>query len=331
MNYQLVTTLGPSTRSTDEWLALLEAGASAFRINTSHVTTEETDHLIRGIGEIRDQRGLSVPVVLDLQGSKWRLGTCAEATLETGSRVRLVHGWTSESPLLLPVPHDDFFRAVEESSGEIVLNDARVRLHAESVSSTEVVARVTHGGPVSTAKGVTLPGCAYRIEKLSDKDREIAARTHGNPAIRYAVSYVKDSAEMERYRNLLPAPAYLIAKIERRSAVEDVQAVAGFCDELWVCRGDLGAELGGAEMARTVHGLAAYVRTSTLPVLMAGQVLEHMTGAPTPTRAELCNLYDVLSAGYSGVVLSDETAIGRYPAESCRTAAMFREPAGNCP
>ena len=101
----------------------------------------------------------------------------------------------------------------------------------------------------------------------------------------------------------------------------DIAAVA---NELWVCRGDLGAELGLREMAVAVQRFTQMLGDLSVPVLMAGQVLEHMTQQPTPTRSEVCYLYDTLLAGYRGVVLSDEAAIGRYPVASCRAAAMFR-------
>jgi pyruvate kinase len=119
-------------------------------------------------------------------------------------------------------------------------------------------------------------------------------------------------------------PAYLIAKLEREPAVAQAAAIAAHADALWLCRGDLGAEMGLAPMAAAVRRFSAGAGDYAVPVIMAGQVLEHMTGEPTPTRSEVCYLYDTLQSGYSGFVLSDETATGRYPVESVQAAAMFR-------
>lgn len=142
----------------------------------------------------------------------------------------------------------------------------------------------------------------------------ILEQTRSLDFVRYALSYVKDAGEMARYRHRLGRSLYLIAKLERPLAVEQALPMVEFADELWLCRGDLGAEVGLAAMAEAV----------SLPVLMAGQVLEHMAAQPAPTRSEVCYLYEALRQGYRGFVLSDETAVGRYPVESCRVAALFK-------
>jgi pyruvate kinase len=187
-----------------------------------------------------------------------------------------------------------------------------------------LTARVTLGGEVSPGKGITLPGCEYRKESLSDKDRAIIASTQGLAAVRYAISYVRDALEMARYRELVGASACLIAKIERQPAVDEAVEIAAAADQLWLCRGDLGAELGLGGMAQAVQRFSEQVAGLQVPVLMAGQVLEHMASQPTPTRSEVCYLFDSLQRGYSGFVLSDETAVGRYPLESCQAAALFK-------
>jgi pyruvate kinase len=117
----------------------------------------------------------------------------------------------------------------------------------------------------------------------------------------------------------------LIAKLERRPAMAEVKEIAQAADALWICRGDLGAELGIAEMAVAVAEISSQVREYGRPVLMAGQVLEHMVEHLNPTRSEVCYLYETLQRGYAGVVLSDETAMGRYPLACCEVAAMFKK------
>jgi pyruvate kinase len=116
----------------------------------------------------------------------------------------------------------------------------------------------------------------------------------------------------------------LIAKLERQTAVDEATQIAASADELWLCRGDLGAELGARAMAVAVYHFSDRVGAVPVPVLLAGQIFEHMAEHASPTRSEVCDVYAALRKGYRGVVLSDETAIGRNPVESCRVAAMFR-------
>jgi len=321
MNYQLIITLGPASDQPRIWQELIEAGTTAFRLNTSHLTLDGLrawlDRLAPYLGDL--------PLVLDLQGSKWRLGEFAVCDLAVGQRVELVLAQASERAGVLPVPHADFFKAALFSSSELVLNDARLRLEIESVGGESILARVMQGGRIMEKKGITYTASDFRVETFSLKDQTIIKETRQFPNVRFAVSYVRDAAEMQNYRKRLGADAYLIAKLERGPALAQTGLIAQAANELWLCRGDLGAELGIGAMAAAVFGFSGGVRQLPVPVMMAGQVLEYMSGQPVPTRSEVCYLYDTLRAGYQGVVLSDETAIGRHPVEACRAAAMFRE------
>jgi len=322
MDYEVVPTLGPSTEANGIPEALRGAGATGFRLNSSHLALDALqawlERLARTFG-----RPFPLPVILDLQGSKWRLGDFAPFALEPGASVQLICAPRCEARATLPVPHEDFFRAAASSSGEVVLNDAKSLLRIETMAGERIRARVERGGEISANKGITFARSAYRTEALGEKDRRVVEQTRAVAGVQYAVSYVKDAAEMDRYRALLPG-CRLIAKLERASALAEAPGIAASCDEVWLCRGDLGAELGARAMAAAVHAFTRQVAALPVPALLAGQVLEHMADNPSPTRSELCYLYDVLQAGYRGVVLSDETAVGRYPVEACRTAALFR-------
>jgi pyruvate kinase len=129
--------------------------------------------------------------------------------------------------------------------------------------------------------------------------------------------------EMRRYRAHFGQETYLIAKVERQPAIDDARQIAAIADEIWLCRGDLGAELGLRSMAEAAWRFSNSIRDLPIPVLLAGQVLEHMTEHSTPTRSEVYTMYEALLKGYRGFVLSDEAAIGQYPIESCRAAALF--------
>lgn len=324
MSYQIVTTLGPSTGDEKAWQDLVEAGATAFRLNTSHLSLPALDMWLEKLLRFNDQRIHPVPIILDLQGSKWRLGRFATFTLVKDRRVLLQLADASDDQTVLPVPHADFFQAAGQTATDIVLNDAKIRLAVESVRPDAIHCRVQLGGEISAHKGIALPGTSFRRESLSPKDLAIVQRCHGLPGIRYALSYIKDSMELANYRQQLGADRYLVAKLERQSALDDSQAMASLSNEMWLCRGDLGAELGMESLARAVFTFHARIPALPVPVYMAGQVLEHMSEHAQPTRSEICHVYELLQKGYRGLVLSDETAIGQYPLAACRIAAMFQ-------
>jgi pyruvate kinase len=342
MNYEIIATLGPGSAEESVWEGMAAAGASGFRLNTSHLKLEELDGWLERIERWAVVRGVGLPLTLDLQGSKWRVGQFEPFDLVAGQVVELVWGSASEqtptrSPAgarsgkgreargVLPVPHEDFFKAAQFSNGEIALNDAKIRLQIEKQDLDAILARVVVGGRISEHKGITYAACDYRVETISEKDQAIVERARGSDGMRFALSYVKDGLEMEKYRARFGADVYLAAKLERGPALADAAAIAGLADELWLCRGDLGAELGLRGMAEAVAAFSEQAGKMGVAVFMAGQVLEHMVEQPAPTRSEVCYLYDTLARGYRGFVLSDEAAIGRYPVESCRAAAMYKE------
>lgn len=327
MGYEIIATLGPASSTPEVWRELIAAGASAFRLNSSHLSTQEVVAWVERLRAFYDQTGRVLPVVVDLQGSKWRLGQIEARELSTGERVRLVQAAGSQQADVLPVPHADFFSAAPQSSREIRLNDAKVLLEVESIRADAILARVVQGGHIAARKGVTYAASEFRSEGLGEKDRAILHDTRQYPFVRYAISYVKNAVEMAAYRKLIGATIYLVAKLERGAALEEAAAIAAESDELWLCRGDLGAELGLAGMAGAAHRFSARVRDIPIPVMLAGQVLEHMTRQPASTRSEICCLYDALQQGYAGVVLSDEVAVGDYPVASCRAAALFADEA----
>jgi pyruvate kinase len=332
MVYDVIATLGPATSKKSDWQDLLRSGASRFRLNTSHLTPKDVERWITALEQAF--REDSPSIVLDLQGSKWRLGAMASTELKEGDEVTFGLEVEPQDPARspcgqaarwwLPVPHRDFFEAAAGGAGLIRLNDARVELEINSVGEESLSSVVRRGGPVSSRKGISIPGSTFRREGLLPKDAEILRRTAGAHGVSYALSYVRDGEELTALAEAIPTGAMTIAKVERPEAVEAARQISELCDEVWLCRGDLGAEVGGVEMAQRVYQFSRELEDLEAPAVLAGQVLEHMTASPQPTRSELCHLYDALRKGYRGVVLSDETAVGRYPLDSCRTAAAFR-------
>ncbi len=324
MNYSIISTLGPCSQTDSIWEAMLEGGVTGFRLNTSHMTVDELLQQLNVLEMFFSNRQSFFPVVLDLQGSKWRLGRFSPFELRHGQKIDFVHSDFAENKATLPVPHSDFFKAADRSSGQIILNDARNILSIEDIEPGRIRATVHQGGKIYPNKGITYSESDYRHESPGDKDLQIIKRVKKFHFVQFAVSYIRDHLEMSKYRDVIGTWAVIIAKLERQSALDDAMRIAHHSDALWLCRGDLGAELGLRKMAISVYNFNKRIAKIPGPVLLAGQVLHHMTTNSEPTRSEIVHLYDALIQGYAGLVLSDETAIGRDPVKSCRYAALFR-------
>lgn len=325
MKYEIVATLGPGSSVPALWKVMLAAGVDTFRLNTSHLSISQLEEWLDKLLPFCSAQEIHPCVVLDLQGSKWRIGEIEPVELDANREVEFVYGRSTDRQGAIPVPHQDFFAAIPLSSNEIVLNDAKVRIRVESFGPDWLKGRVIQGGSLSRNKGITFTSSSYRVESLTPKDQAIIEKTRALPGIRYALSYLKDAIEARRYRLLFEENAYLIAKLERPSALEDALEISALMNELWICRGDLGAEVGLKAFGEAVHSFSLNMKDYAIPVFMAGQVLEHMVDHATPTRSEICFIYEALSQGYQGLVLSDETAIGPFNIESCQVAALYKE------
>jgi len=177
---------------------------------------------------------------------------------------------------------------------------------------------VLSGGPVRPRKGVNLVEHPVALADLTAGDRERLEAVKDLPDLAFAFSFMTDGREAAWLRRRAPK-AKVVGKVERVEATEDLASIEQRVDAVWICRGDLGAQLGMARLAEFVSGLEP--GSMRRPVLMAGQVLEHLTEHAEPTRSEVCHLFDLVARGYSGIVLSDETADGSHPVRAVEAAA----------
>ena len=302
----LVVTLGPA--SLDLVSALARAGADAFRLNGSHMSAT---NVRRALERIRSET--RAPVVVDLQGAKIRLGTFAPKPLFKGASVVL--GLASNGTDI-PLPHAEVFCGAKPGD-TLSCDDDRIRLRIESVSAERLIATSLNDGTLMPRKGVNVVEHPVVLEDLSQHDAmQIEAALF--EGVSFACSFMRDGREASWIRVRAPNTK-VVGKIERKEAIEGVEAIASCVDALWICRGDLGAQVGFAAMARWVSLFQP--TTLPVPVLIAGQVFEHLTHHASPTRSEVCHLYDLLQRGYAGVVLSDETAIGVDPVRATETVS----------
>lgn len=304
---RLVATLGPASRAAAPELA--RAGVDGFRLNASHLTPAA---LGEAIAEVR-ARCPEAPIVVDLQGAKMRLGAFEPRAIRAGEALRLS---CDDDPAALPLPHPAFFRAAAVG-GTLGLDDDRVHLRVTAASARAIEAVALHDATLRPRKGVNLIDHPVVLEALTDDDEAHLAAARPFAGVSFAFSFMLDGREAAWVRARAPGAA-VVGKIERREALDALPAIAAACDEVWICRGDLGAQLGPAALGRAVAAIAP--ASLACPTLMAGQVLEHLTRHRDPTRSEVCHLHDLLARGYAGIVLSDETAIGDEPAHAAAVA-----------
>lgn len=306
---QIVATLGPA--SLERASALADAGASSFRLNASHLAA---DALAAAVDRIRASLP-EAPIVIDLQGAKMRLGAHVPRAVAAGERLRFALSADAEA---LPLPHRELFAAVR--AGELLsCDDDRLRLRVASVDPAGELEAVALGpGVLRPRIGVNRAEHPVELEDLGSRDLACLAALRDRQGLAFAISFVADGRELSWLRRRV-AEAVVVAKLERREALANLPALDASADALWLCRGDLGAQLGPVALARAVAAFDP--RGLGCPTLIAGQVLEHLTAHPAPTRSEVCHLFDLCARGYAGIVLSDETAIGRDPVAAVRTAA----------
>lgn len=304
---QCIATLGPASFHLAG--ALAAAGATALRLNTSHMSFEQVERTLAGLPDRPSS------VILDLQGAKMRLGIFPETPVRSGAVVtfRLAPAAAGE----IPLPHPEFFRGTRPGD-TLRSDDDRLRFRVLEARGETLHAEALADGILQSRKGINVLDHPVRLDGLGPFDGRICRSTAPMTRIGYALSFVEDGHELDWLRRLAPGRS-VTAKIERAEAVDRLGDISAQADTVWICRGDLGAQLGPAAMSSFV----SEVRPAALgrPVLMAGQVLEYLTAHAEPTRSEVCHLYDLLARGYAGIVLSDETAVGVDPVRAVRVAA----------
>ena len=308
---EIVATLGPSSRGLAS--SLRYAGATAIRLNASHLSVED-------LGMVATEVRLAnsdLPLVVDLQGAKMRLGSLDDRHVGMGERVVFS---LSGSAGTVPLPHPEIFSAVTEGD-TLSSDDDRLRFRVEAVFNDALEAVSLTDGMLKSRKGVNLLEHPVVLSDISSRDLACIKATAFLGGIAFAFSFMKDGTEASWIRRHAPGCA-VIGKVERREAAQNVHEMASLVDSLWICRGDLGAQIGPAALARWVSGYDP--RAERCPVLMAGQVMEHLTLHLEPTRTEVCHLFDLVGRGYAGFVLSDETAIGSDPVHAvCKTRSLL--------
>ncbi len=329
---KIVCTIGPACRSPRIIDRLLRAGMDVARLNFSHGTHEEHARSIAHLRTAAHELNKTIAFLADLQGPKIRTGALAggqPVPLRTGQKfvittAHVLGDSTRVSTVFRPLPRE------VHRGDRILLSDGLIELRVEKVRGGEVICEVVNGGALGEHKGINLPGVKLRVPAVTSKDREdlAFALKHGVDYI--AVSFVRQPEDVALAKSLIRRAGKdtpVIAKLEKPEAIDNLDAILRVADGVMVARGDLGVEMSPERVPVVQKTIIARAREFRRPVITATQMLESMTENPRPTRAEASDVANAIFDGSDAVMLSAETASGKYPVEAVGMMARIIEEA----
>ena len=315
---KIVATLGPASATADRLSDLISAGVDAVRLNLSHGTHAEHAERAWLVREIAAKFGRPIALIADLQGPKLRVGDLPEPIVLTrGEHIVIVAEHEAANGDLPVAP--SVISQVLERGHDVLIDDGHVRLRVEEVSGGRARCAVLVGGPVSSHKGVNLPGIPLPIPSITTKDAADLQFALETGVDFVALSFVRSAEDVRELRGLIEeagSHAHVIAKVEKAEAIDVLDDVLAETDAVMVARGDLGVEVGPALVPLLQKRIIAKALERGKPVITATQMLESMIHSPEPTRAEASDVANAILDGTSAVMLSGETAVGEYPVEA---------------
>ncbi len=317
---KIVATLGPASSSPEMLMRLMEAGVDVMRLNFSHGTAQEHIDRAKLIRDISVQRQRSIGILCDLQGPKIRIGKFenGKITLNKGDAFILDAQCTLGNQERVGLDYKTLPHEVEEDT-ILLLDDGRIVLQVISVKGHEIFCKVTTGGVLSNNKGINRKGGGLSASALTEKDREDIKTAVSLGADFVALSFPRSAADVALARSLVRAAggyAHIVAKIERAEAIEALEEIIKASDVIMVARGDLGVEVGDAAVPGLQKRMIRLAREHNKVVITATQMMESMIDNPIPTRAEVSDVANAVLDGTDAVMLSAETAAGKYPIET---------------
>ncbi|OYU15142.1 MAG: pyruvate kinase [Alphaproteobacteria bacterium PA4] len=314
---KVLATLGPASSSEERIAALLAAGADAFRVNMSHGTQPEKAALIAAIRAVEKSAGRPLTILADLQGPKLRVGRFAggSAELANGADFTLDRDTAPGDATRVCLPHKELFAALQPGA-RLLVDDGKLVLRVKAVSADTIACRIEVGGKISDNKGVNVPDVVVPLPALTAKDRSDLAFALDQGVDWVALSFVQRPEDVAEARALIGGQAALLAKIEKPAALERLAEILELADAVMVARGDLGVELPPQQVPPAQKRIVAMARAAGKPVVVATQMLESMILSPSPTRAEVSDVATAIYDGADAVMLSAESAAGKFPVEA---------------
>jgi pyruvate kinase len=318
---KILCTLGPASAGLEMIGKLLDAGMNAVRINFSHGAHEEHARTIQRVREAGQQRNRMVPIVADLQGPKIRTGKLrggGPVLLKAGQTLTLSSRPAPGNSKRVSVDYPALAAEVKPAD-RILLADGRIELRVAKIDGEDVVCEVQNDGELGERKGVNVPGAALRLPSVTEKDKKDLAFALSQQVDYIAQSFVRRAEDIRLTKKLIKqhgADTHVIAKIEKPQALDHLSEILQAADAVMVARGDLGVELSPWKVPMEQKRIIAEAAQMRIPVITATQMLESMIQNPSPTRAEASDVANAVLDGSDALMLSGETAVGRYPLES---------------
>ena len=314
---KIIATLGPASSSPEVLARLFQAGADVFRLNFSHGTHDDYATRIAMIRDLETRFDRPIGILADVQGPKLRVGQFGggRIQLQTGQAFRLDLNPTPGDVRRVQLPHPEIIAAASIGT-TLLLDDGKLRLRVTHKRADHLETEVTVGGPLSDRKGVNVPDIILPIPALTEKDRaDLAfALEHGVDYV--GLSFVQRPEDVAEAREIVAGRAWIMTKVEKPQALDNLEEIIRLSDAVMVARGDLGVELPPEEVPLAQKRIVRTARQMGRPVVVATQMLESMITAPAPTRAEASDVATAVFDGADAVMLSAETAAGQYPFEA---------------
>jgi pyruvate kinase len=323
---KIVATLGPASSDRDTIAGLFEAGADVFRINMSHTSHERMRELVTTIRSIEADYERPIGILVDLQGPKLRLGKFAEgsAMLSRGETFTLDADEAAGDVHRVHLPHAEIFGSVEPGHA-LLLDDGKVRLQVREATNTSITTSVEVGGKLSDRKGVSLPDATLPFSALAPKDRSDLDAALDAGIDWLALSFIQRPEDIAEAKKLTRGRASVMAKVEKPQAMNRLGEILELADAVMVARGDLGVELPLEKVPGSQKKMTRMARRAGKPVVVATQMLESMIQSPVPTRAEVSDVATAVYEGADAIMLSAESAAGKFPVEAVSTMNRIGE------
>ncbi|UCE67854.1 MAG: pyruvate kinase [Candidatus Zixiibacteriota bacterium] len=320
---KIIATLGPASSSKSIIKKLAETGVDIFRLNLSHGDFASHDLLIKNIRGASRELKIRTGIMIDIPGPKIRIGKLSKDpfVLKRGERIYLKSAAVAGNENFIPVDFRDIHKIVQEGTS-IFINDGAVKLIVKKISNHIVECRVDIGGEIGSRKGINIPGGKFAASAITGHDKECVKFGIEHNVDFFAMSFVRKAADLETLRRLVKrekGSQFLISKIEKPEAIDDFDNILSETDGIMLARGDLGIEIPIEKVPIVQKRLLAKCNYAGVPVITATQVLDSMVKNPRPTRAEAADAANAILDKTDALMLSQETAIGKYPVETVRT------------
>lgn len=319
---KIVATVGPASNNKEMLRALAKEGVDVFRLNFSHGSHADHQKVIDFVREINDEMGTHIALLQDLQGPKIRVNEMEPGIeIKAGDTITITTKEVLGNQDLVSTSYEGLPKDVKVGD-MILIDDGKIELKVKEVKSTDVVCTVVYGGPLKSRKGINLPFSRVSAPSLTDKDYEDLEFGLKNKVDWVALSFVRKATDIEILRAVIDrfkSNTRIVAKIEKPEALENIDSIIEATDAIMVARGDLGVEIWMEEVPMVQKMLVDKCNQASKPVIVATQMMESMIENPRPTRAETNDVANAVLDGADALMLSAETAAGKYPIEVIRS------------